>query len=258
MTGPGLAVDAPAVSVILPTFNRASTLHRACESVLAQQPGVHELIVVDDGSTDDTERIMTELARRDPRLKYVKQDNAGACAARNHGIDLARGDLIAFQDSDDEWLPGKLAAQLKARAGKPALVFTAHIVEMLDGSEEVRPTVGLPKLPDLLAHNYISTQTVLVDRSVLGEVRFDPRLRRLQDWDVWLSLMASRRVRFTFVTDPLVRLYRQTDSLSNSQEAYFDSLRILLFKHWRLYRAHPLRWIRHLARVVRFKTTGAT
>lgn len=253
------AGENPRVSVVLPTFNRAKTLFRACESVLAQHPPVFELIVVDDGSTDGTADLMAALSARDPRVRYIRQPNSGGGAARNRGIDAARGEVIAFQDSDDEWLAGKLAAQLESRGGSPALVFTAHTVVMIDGSEEVRPKIASDRASDLLAHNFISTQTVLVDRVILGASRFDERLRRLQDWDLWLSLIsASANIRIVYVPQPLVRLYRQEDSLTNSEPAYYESLRLILSKHWRLYRKQPVRWLRHVARLVRYSARTST
>jgi glycosyltransferase involved in cell wall biosynthesis len=237
------------VSVILPTYNRAATLRRACESVLSQMPPVLELIVVDDGSTDDTADVLSTLVRTDARLRYVRQDNQGACAARNLGIELARGKLIAFQDSDDEWLPGKLKSQLEARGGKPALVFTSHTVIFLDGHQEIRPSNGVPVdrndlVSRLISQNFISTQTVLLDRSLLGESRFDPQLRRLQDWDLWLSIIERLDFKIIFVDDPLVKLFRQDDSLSNSDVHYHQSLKEIFRKHERLYRRYPKTYIR--------------
>ena len=102
---------APVVSVIIPTFNRASLLQDAIDSVSAQTFGDWELWVVDDGSTDDTEVVVRSVP--DPRIQYVRQDNQGVGAARNLGIDCARGDWIAFLDSDDMWLPNCLEAKLE-------------------------------------------------------------------------------------------------------------------------------------------------
>ena len=96
------------VSVILPTFDRAELLPRSIGSVLAQTDGHLELIVVDDGSSDDTEGVVARLA--DPRVRYLRlPENRGLPAARNAGIAIARGEYVAFQDSDDVWAPDKLA-----------------------------------------------------------------------------------------------------------------------------------------------------
>ncbi|ELZ10994.1 family 2 glycosyl transferase [Halovivax asiaticus JCM 14624] len=101
----------PTVSVVIPTYNRAALLSRAIDSVLAQTADDFELLVVDDGSTDDTEAVVTGY--RDDRVRYIAHDtNRGANQARNTGIDAADGDFVAFLDSDDEWRPRKLEAQL--------------------------------------------------------------------------------------------------------------------------------------------------
>src|SRR3989344_1865760 len=98
------------VSVVLPTYNRAHTLERAVRSVLNQTHKDFELIVVDDGSTDNTRDIVVSFA--DGRIRYIKHEsNKGVAEARNTGIGASRASLIAFQDSDDEWLPHKLALQ---------------------------------------------------------------------------------------------------------------------------------------------------
>ena len=100
------------ISVVLPTYNRARCLSRSINSVLNQTFSNLELIIVDDGSTDNTRELVESFS--DPRIRYIYQENAGACAARNHGINEALGTYIAFQDSDDEWRKDKLEIQLNA------------------------------------------------------------------------------------------------------------------------------------------------
>lgn len=104
-------MDTPLISIILPTFNRAHFLPRALDSVFAQTYENWELIIIDDGSTDNTTVVLDEYA--DPRIKYHFQENRGVSAARNCGIGQSRGELFALLDSDDEWLPEKLAVQLQ-------------------------------------------------------------------------------------------------------------------------------------------------
>lgn len=245
---------AASVSVVLPTYNRAQTIRRACDSVLAQGEALLELIVVDDGSTDDTERIVRELCREDERVRYVRQDNAGACVARNYGIAISRGVLIAFQDSDDEWLPGKLEAQLMARGSTPSLVFTSHTVIFIDGKKETRPRPGASLgNRQLLQHNFISTQTAMIDRTVLGEARFDARLTRLQDWDLWLSLVETSKLPIKFVEKSYVTLYRQEDSVTNSEENYYRSLAVIVRKHSTLYLRNPYVGAKVIARLLRHR-----
>jgi len=109
------------LSVIIPTFNRAHLLRRAIESVRSQLEKGDEIIVVDDGSTDTTAAVVKQI--RDTRIRYVRQAKAGAGAARNRGVREATGELIAFQDSDDEWLPGKAALQREFLAARPDILF---------------------------------------------------------------------------------------------------------------------------------------
>jgi glycosyltransferase involved in cell wall biosynthesis len=113
------------VSVIIPTYNRAEYVTQAIESVLAQTYTDYEIIVVDDGSTDNTKDVLSPYI---DRIRYIYQKNAGASAARNQGIKAAKGDWVAFLDSDDEWLPEKLAVQIRAVERNPQIV--AHMVNV--------------------------------------------------------------------------------------------------------------------------------
>lgn len=115
----------PRVSVIIPTYNRAEYVTQAIDSVLAQTYTDYEIIVVDDGSADNTKEVLLPYM---DRIRYIYQENAGVSAARNTGIKAAKGDWITFLDSDDEWLPGKLAVQIRAVERHPQLV--AHMVNI--------------------------------------------------------------------------------------------------------------------------------
>jgi len=114
-------VGSLSVSVIITTFNRAHLVTRAVESALAQVELGDEIIVVDDGSADGTVRVLEPFA---DRIRYISQPNAGQAAALNHGISEARGDLVAFLDDDDEWLPGKLTLQRKVMEALPQTIYT--------------------------------------------------------------------------------------------------------------------------------------
>ena len=104
-------MNKPLVTVIIPTYNRAKTIERSINSVLSQSYSNLELIVVDDGSSDNTKSVVENID--DSRVRYIWQNNSGACAARNNGINNARGEYIAFNDSDDTWKPNKLEKQLE-------------------------------------------------------------------------------------------------------------------------------------------------
>jgi GT2 family glycosyltransferase len=129
MNGP-----APTVSVVIPTYNRRDVVRRAIESALAQTYPPIEIIVIDDGSTDDTQAVLADYGAR---IRLIRQPNAGVCAARNRGIDAAGGDFVAFLDSDDAWEPWKIASQMAAFAAEPSLVVVFTDAAAVNGAGQV-------------------------------------------------------------------------------------------------------------------------
>ena len=125
------------VSVVVPTYNRAYCVGRAIESVRAQSHSNWELLLIDDGSTDNTEQLIASQYGSDPRIRYIRQDNAGVSTARNTGIANARGDFIAFLDSDDAWKPWKLAVQLACFRTFPGLGMVWTEFEAVDASGKI-------------------------------------------------------------------------------------------------------------------------
>jgi len=186
---------AASVSVIIPTYNRAEVLDRAIASAVAQKIDGMEILVVDDGSTDPT----GELVRRyDPTVvRYLHQTNRGPAGARNAGVRAATGPWLAFLDSDDEWFPGKLVAQLRQVADAGAgWAVCGHVTRTPDGREVPRPML-MPRTPlqmqaQLLANHAVATDTVLVRRRVFEQVGgFDESLRTAEDVDLYLRLAAA-------------------------------------------------------------------
>lgn len=183
------------VSVVIPTYNYAPFLPGAVEGVRAQEWDDLEIIVVDDGSTDETPEVLDALAREHRNFRWFRQENAGAAAARNRGIEEARGEFVAFLDADDLWLPGKLAAQFAALAERPAAAFSYTDVTLRhpNGTDEDL-ACGVPEQPlllQLLGGNLFATPTVLARRECFREVGlFDASLRTGEDWDMWLRLAA--------------------------------------------------------------------
>jgi glycosyltransferase involved in cell wall biosynthesis len=180
------------VSVVIPTYNLAPLLPGAVASARAQEWPELEIIVVDDGSTDETQEVLKRLAVEAP-LRWFRQENAGAAAARNRGIREARGEWVAFLDADDFWLPGKLAAQFEELERRPSAAFSYTDVRLREesGSESdlACGTTAQPLLPQMLAGNMFATPTALVRRECFDEVGlFDARLRTGEDWDMWLRL----------------------------------------------------------------------
>ena len=181
----------PTVSVIIPAYNQSRYLGQAIRSVLAQTYASFEIIVVDDGSTDDTRQVATGFA--DARVRYVHQLNRGLSAARNTGIRHARGELLTFLDSDDLFLEHKLATLVGALEKNPALGLVAGGAILIDEHGELVGEVfdeGLPaNLSDLLLGNPLHVGSVLLRREWQERVGFfDETLRSYEDWDMWLRL----------------------------------------------------------------------
>jgi glycosyltransferase involved in cell wall biosynthesis len=182
------------VSVVIPTYNLARLLPEAVESVRAQSWPDLEIIVVDDGSTDETPQLLERLSR-EGGARCFRQENAGAAAARNRGIREARKSWIAFLDADDFWLAGKLAAQFEALESRPSAAFSyTDVVLRGEGGAEAALECGTtdrPLLPQLLAGNMFATPTVVARRDCFERVGlFDARLRTGEDWDMWMRLAA--------------------------------------------------------------------
>ena len=226
------------VSVVIPTFNRAELLGRALDSVLQQIDPVHEVIVVDDGSSDGTPEIVRSYMARDARVRYIRQNRAGAPAARNLGIAAASGTLIAFQDSDDVWDLNFTSSLLPYHDRPGVIAFSSMCTVQLGGSRVIQFKSQLSDVEDMLCRrNCISTQTVLMDRRLLSTHRFDPNLPRLQDWDLWLGLLG--KATFVHHAEPLVHQYLQTDSITAGSDNLYRALRVITRKHWRCLMLHP-------------------
>lgn len=233
------------VSVIIPTYNRARLLGRAITSVLNQSLQVHEVLVVDDGSSDDTRRVVSEFAAADPRVKYYFQARAGAPAARNRGIGLAEGKLIAFQDSDDLWLPHFLRELAAARTTRNSVSFCSlESVSTQGTSKIVHPHLIENVNDQLIRGNCISTQCALVPAHLLRQHKFDEALPRLQDWDLWLSMIGTAK--FVHHPKPLAVQFLQPDSITKGSVTLDRAVLIISKKHWRVLGRRPANFLRLL------------
>jgi glycosyltransferase involved in cell wall biosynthesis len=188
---------APLVSVIIPTYNRATMVTRAVESVLAQTFTDYELIVVDDGSTDETEKVLSEY--RD-HINFLQQPNRGVSAARNYGIRSAVGQLIAFLDSDDLWLPEKLSRQTRFFKHRPeALICQTEEIWIRNG-RRVNPKKRHQKLSgDIFVPSLelclVSPSAVMLRRALFDEIGlFDEALPACEDYDLWLRISSRHPV----------------------------------------------------------------
>jgi glycosyltransferase involved in cell wall biosynthesis len=182
---------APLISVILPTFNRALCIVDAINSVKKQSFTNWELIIVDDGSTDNTETIVSKFLQ-DKRIKYVKQDNQGNAAARNFGIEKSYGEIISYLDSDNLWYPNYLSAVAEAFLQNPSILVTyaAFVVDWVADARLIFESYNRDKL---LQYNFIDTNSFAHRRSAPEKYGvFDTDLDRLVDWDLVLRYTAEQ------------------------------------------------------------------
>lgn len=210
------ATPSKTVSVIIPTYNRAWALKEAIDSVLAQDYTNFELIVVDDGSTDDTPSL---LAAYGDRITAIRQSNQGVSAARNRGMDVSSGELIAFLDSDDRWLPQKLSCQADWFSHHPnALICQTEEIWIRNG-RRVNPK-NRHKKPagDIFEKSLhlclVSPSAVMIKRGLFNRVgNFDESMPACEDYDLWLRI-ACRYPVFLIDTPLIIKQGGHPDQLS--------------------------------------------
>ena len=218
----------PKVSVVLPTYNRAHVLARAIDSVLHQTFQDLELIVVDDSSTDGTTELLQSYSSDMIRVIKLNQ-NVGPSCARNIGIQSARGELVAFQDSDDEWVSEKLQIQVNQMAAvspghrtvgasytRFILKDDGGLLQRIVPADDITPLDG-NIYSTLLRNNVVDTPTLLVRKEVFDDVGvFDETIERLEDWD--LALRIARTYDFAFVDQPLILSHWSANGVNNRQD----------------------------------------
>jgi glycosyltransferase involved in cell wall biosynthesis len=237
------------VSVIMPAYNAADFMDEALQSILQQNYQPLEILVVDDGSSDETPAV---AARYGDRIRYVRQANAGPGAARNKGLDMARGELIAFLDSDDTWLAGKLAKQTALMSANPGIGLSFH--DFYFEREPLEPPVLAfslaPQLYDqpknrwadrsyvfaqsmfepLLLRNYIGTSTVMIRKSCISLVGpFDATFPSAQDRELWLRI--AKKYPLGFIDEPLTRYRYNPHSITRNGEKRSINVIRLLERH---------------------------
>jgi hypothetical protein len=220
------------VSVIIPTYNRATLLPRALDSVARQTWRCGEVIVVDDGSADATRSLLEKMARRGRmNLRFFFQDNKGPAAARNLGITMAAYPFIAFLDSDDHWHKRKLELQYQCLAENPHY-RVSHTFEkwLRRGVHLNQKKIHIPRQGDIFSHCLrlcgVGMSTVLVEKKLLEQVGcFDESLHCCEDYDLWLRI--SCRFPFLLVDAPLtVKEGGREDQVSHRHRLGMDRLRI--------------------------------
>ncbi|GIK27629.1 MAG: glycosyltransferase [Anaerolineae bacterium] len=211
----------PRVSIVIPAYNARRTIVDAVDSCLAQTFADFEIIVIDDGSTDDTAEWLTEHYPHEPRLRIIRQPNGGVSAARNAGILAARGEFVHFLDADDNLLPRKIERSLEIADSDPAIGVVYGPGQPVEDDGRTPIPFEYPELPsgDVLKHwlagvmangTYGVTPSVMVRRSLFDTVGlFSPIPTPTEDWDMWIRLAAVTQ--FGALKEVLVR-YRRLDT----------------------------------------------
>ena len=211
----------PLISVIIPVYNGEKTIKETIESVLNQTFTDFEIIVINDGSKDETIQIVESL--QDPRIKLFSYPNAGQAASRNRGISKAVGEFIAFLDADDLWTPDKLEAQLKALQENPQAAVAYSWTDFIDESGKfLRPGAYMSVTGDVYKHllvvNFLENgSNPLIRASALAEVGdFDGSVTPAEDWDMWLRLA----IRYQFVAVPSAQILYRVSASSSSANVF--------------------------------------
>ena len=227
-------MSAPLLSVVMPTHDRPDLLARAAQSVLTQQVGAIELVVVDDASGEETQ-VVTEQLAADPRVRVVRNERSvGPGLARNQGIGAARGDLLGFCDDDDLWLPGAaevLLGRLEADRDLGMVTAWHRVVHDATGRRvDYRGAVGFGA-EELLWFNFVALPFGVIRRAHYpGDVLFDPLLYTCEDWDVWLRCATTRPV--AMVPEILYEYHQHGgERVTKAASLHHDSRLAFLEKH---------------------------
>lgn len=250
----GASRKMPAVSVVIPTYNRANLLQRAIKSVRDQTLESWELIVVDDGSTDNTKYVVDELT--DSRVRYASHDNnEGAASARNTGIEKSKSEYIAFLDVDDVWYEKKLEIQLdKAKNQNADLVYCNEVVKGRGKNKVRRSTIsGKNVWKKLLLNDRIgSCSRVLAKRKTLIDAgMFDEGLPSQQDWDMWFRVAKIGKV--YNIDEILVEKYLYKDNISNDLSKLLQGEERVFEKHKELLKKRAGVRAKRLSRLAKLK-----
>jgi glycosyltransferase involved in cell wall biosynthesis len=235
----------PTVFIIIPTYNRAKLIKRAINSALKQSFENFEIIVVDDASKDDTQKVIEDFD--DPRIIYIKQDkNLGSGASRNTGINASRSQYIAFLDSDDEWLPYKLEKQLNVFQAHESSVGVVYGHWKDINAKTLKTNVKRPELRgsifnDLLYTNVVGSPSgVLIRREYFSSISgFDTEIpSTVDDWDIWIRLACLTK--FEFVSEVLTIMWDEQDSVktTGNHTNVINGYLALLKKHPKMNEIH--------------------
>jgi glycosyltransferase involved in cell wall biosynthesis len=235
-------INANKISVIIPTYNREKLIVKSIKSVLNQTYRNFEIIIIDDCSSDNTINEINKL--KDNRIRYIKiRKNKGANFCRNLGIKKSTGEYISFLDSDDIYYFNKLEKQIKnIKKNKSNFDFCKFSIYInnknnrfsltLPNSFQVKNIINGKILDELCKGNFISTQSIIINKKILNKYLFDIKMPRLQDYDLILRIIP--KVKISFTNEVLVDLFIQNDSIGSSLLKLENAIPIILKKNYNL------------------------
>jgi glycosyltransferase involved in cell wall biosynthesis len=225
------------VSVIIPVYNRGYIVRDAINSVLNQTVHDIEVIVIDDGSTDNSAEVINSI--KDPRVHYYYQDNAGACIARNNGILKAKGEYIAFHDSDDIWHRDKLEKQMTIFSKTDTDIVVCKMNVIKDGKVRFQtPKLETGPIYPIVNLFGIGTQTIVAKRYVFEEFQFDPEMPRYQDFEFLYRV--AQKYKIYCVGEGLVDYSVKEDSISSNPQKRYAACELIQNKYPEIKTKYPI------------------
>lgn len=232
----------PKVSIILPTYNRANLVGKSVESVLNQTYNDFELIIVDDGSTDNTKEVLKSF--EDSRIQYIIHNrNKGAASAMNTGIKASKGHFLSIQNSDDIWLPEKIEKELKSFENSDSGVGVVYsgLYQVKKNKKIYLPASGVKKKEgfvhdELLNGNFVNGLSLIKKICFEKAGLYDENLPGLEDWELYIRI--SKYYTFKFVDKPLIVTKLSQDSLSVKPSVFINSTKMIIEKHYKEFNEH--------------------
>ena len=230
------------VSIIIPVYNRAKIIKKTIKNMQLQTYKNIEIIIVDDGSTDEIEKVINEV-KKDQRIKFFRTNkNRGACFARNLGVSKSKGKYIAFQDSDDLWNEEKIYKQLDYLKRENAdicicgmnLIYENGKTKAYHSKSFSEKQININRI---LGNNFISTQLLFGKKECFEEEKFDEKFPRFQDWDLGIRLV--KKYNIVYLPEILVYRYLQKDSVSSDLRKGYIAGDLLLKKYSKDYEKFP-------------------
>ncbi len=228
-------MSSPALTVVIPAYNAAATIRRALDSLRAQTCRDFEIIVIDDGSEDETAHIVQEEY---PEVRYIRQDNAGPCVARNRGAQEGCGEFVSFLDADDEWAPEKAERQLALLRARPDVDCCGTNGWVLAGERRYlfnsphRPRVIELALADLIWGYHPVLASLMVRRSVFIELEgYDASMAHCEDQEL-IYRIAGTGHKVVELNEPLYIIYRMSDSRSSKASVRRAVWRLRALERW--------------------------